>query len=197
MTQVAWAVAAVGLVAAGLLGLILAGAMREIGRLRAAPGAANPDGMARDGRTASGRTVAAGLAPGGPAPAFHASAADGRPFSSADMAGRSYVLLFAHPGCGPCERIVPEAMSMAESEDIPPLVVVSRGGPDAQPPAWQGVGHGHATLVLENGDSVSSLFDTAITPHAFVVDESGRIAAQGIASSGPILRRMAEREGGA
>jgi thiol-disulfide isomerase/thioredoxin len=187
VTLALWIVASLALAGVLALGVVLAETLRQIDRLRAE--------VSHRATSAPGG-VPSGLPAGAPAPAFRFDTAHGR-LSSTSFAGRRHVILFASPGCAPCERVVPTAARLADAGRIPDLIVVSRGEPGCQPAAWTGRRPGAVTLGTERGDAVSSLFDTAITPHAFVVGADGHIVAQGIASDPDHLLRLAGAAGDA
>lgn len=182
MSWLPWALVALLLVVAAWLLLALAGAARTIRDLRA--GDADEEI----------RHLGAGLAPGAPAPPFRATADDGRPFDSGELAGLRHLVVFADPDCAACAGLVPAVTGAAAARRLPFTVVVSRGAPDAHPPAWRSAGR--SLLVLERDDTVSDVFRVDVTPTAFVVDEGGMVVSRGpVADAAEVARLVAEAEG--
>src|SRR5712691_4759545 len=70
-----------------------------------------------------------GLTPGTPAPGFTLESVDGTGMSLADFAGRTTLLVFVQPGCGPCSDLVPTLNSLQNEGDVE-VVAISSGGPD-------------------------------------------------------------------
>jgi hypothetical protein len=175
-------VVAAGLVAVvTFLGLALAGLVRTVEGLRrrvdaleASPPVQHP---------------AAGLPVGAPAPVFHATTARGASFRSATLAGRRHVIALADPGCEACERLVPDLLAGAQAGELPTCVIVV-AGPDAGTWTVPPGAEERAILVLDPGTLVADAFGSGFTPHAFVVDEGGSVAAQGPAWDLTAVRRL-------
>ena len=112
--------------------------------------------------------------------------ASGVPFSEAQMLGSTWFLLFAHPGCAPCEDLVP-ALSDPALTSLPATVIVapdhSRGSAADWMARFPSAAAGpDVTLVFEDG-SMSSQLNVDITPYAFVIDERGEVRAHAAVSS--------------
>jgi len=74
--------------------------------------------------------------------------------------------------------IMPAVVDAASSDRLLPTVIVGRGAASATPAAW--VSHAGRVIVgVERGVEVSEAFRTEVSPHAFVIDEGGFVAAQG------------------
>ncbi len=176
-----------GAMAAALawLGLVLVGTVRQVEDLELRLAVL---GMAMPGRV--GRT---GLPVGATAPGFEAPTLDGATFSSGTWRGREHLVLFAHPGCAPCETVVPEVLRSAGRGILPPSIVVSEG--PAHPSTWDGVSgaEGRAVVVLQERSAIARRFETFITPHLFVVGPSGRVLAQGVAGTLEEARALVRR----
>ena len=180
MTLALWIVSVAALVGVVVVGFVLAGTLREVEEIRrrldTGAGVAGPP------------RVRAGLPPGARVPSFETTALDGASFRFAANGTRRLVV-FAHPGCAPCEGLVPSLVRAAESGEVPPTVVVARGRRDEIPSTWRSKKGKRFRVVLENGDDVSASFDTAITPHVFVVGDD-LVEAQGPAGSVDQVHRL-------
>ena len=167
-----WGWMAVGLLAAVVLWLAfaLAGAVRELAALRGRVVALEEE---------SGPVhLADGLPVGAVAPSWQLTERGGAAASSSSMRGKRHLVLFADADCRACDALVPEVIEAASSDRLIPAVIVGRGVASATPAAW--VSHGEGVIVgVEQGVEVSEAFRTEVSPHAFVIDEGGFVAAQG------------------
>ncbi len=174
----AWVLVLMGVltVAVGFLGLLVLALIRQVDDL---DGRMTLVSMAIPGRV--GRT---GLRVGSPEPSFHGQTLGGGSFASSEWSGREHLVLFAHPGCPPCETLFPELVRELRTGALPPTVVISEGSPEGHPDEWKEAAEGKAAIVLlQSKSSISRRFETFITPHLFVIDSEGHITAQGIAST--------------
>jgi hypothetical protein len=153
------------------LGFALMGAVRELADLRARVAAleAPPDReLVR---------LADGLPVGAPSPGWSVVAPDGRVHTSTEHRGRRHLVLFADADCAACIELLPTVVGAAADQVVPPTVVIGRG---ALPPAWTDHVDGvRVTVGTDRGGEVSRAFRTEISPHLFVIDEGGFVAAQG------------------
>ena len=144
------------------------------------------------GREGSIDPLGGGLPVGTPAPPFEATALDGSPYTGDRRSGELRLVAFAHPGCPPCEDLVPELIGGCANGTLPPAIVVSRGPAAEQPAGWR-----RATdtidLVTERGDDVARMFDSFVTPHVFVVTAGDRIGARGVATTIEDVRQLVAR----
>jgi hypothetical protein len=113
----------------------------------------------------------------------------------ADFRGEKTVVLFWNPGCGFCQRMLPDlkAWETGRTSDAPRLLVVSSGSVEAN--RAQGL---QSPLVLDSGFSVGRLYGVSGTPSAVLVDEEGRIASPpGVGAPGvwPLLGGEPARPG--
>ena len=168
--------------------LALAGAVRTLAELRRRVGALEAEALLRD--------PAPGLPVGAPAPAFGGITPDGRRFHSTRLAGRRHLVALTEPGCEACDGLVPPLLAAAARDELPPVVaVVSNGHPAAEwtPPRGSG---DRADVVLDPDGAVANAFDSGYSPHVFVVDEGGSVAAQGPAGNVADVRALvSEAEG--
>jgi hypothetical protein len=130
-----------------------------------------------------GKVKRTGLRVGSPVPEFDAETLRGERISSATLSGVEHLILFAHPGCAPCEQVVPLVLEEADRGRLPPTVVVSAGSAEDHPPAWTEPAErsDRARLVVQERSAIARRFETFITPHLFVVGADERVLAQGIA----------------
>jgi len=165
------------------LAVVVAAMLRSLTRLR------------RDverAREESADPLGGGLPVGTPAPRIEATALDGSPFAGDRRSGELRLVAFAHPGCPPCEELVPELIGGCADGTLPPAIVVSRGPAAEQPAGWR-----RATdtidLVTERGDDVARRFESFVTPHVFVVTAEDRIGARGVATTVEDVRELVAR----
>ncbi len=177
MIPALWAAVGVLLLAVVFLGLVLAGALRQLEELRRRAEGWPQDGVER---------IDEGLPVGAHAPAFQGTRLDGVGFSSADLAGREHLVILAHPGCRSCEELIDDIAARGAPL---PAIVVSDAPAEQHGLVWRSL-NGRASVVLEREGRVASAFRTEISPHAFVVDRTGRIAAQGVATTVEDLERL-------
>ena len=187
MTTVLLILVLVTLAAVLALAVVVAAMLRSLTRLRAhvdrAPAHAMSDAL--DG----------GLPVGTAVPRIEATALDGSPYGGDRWSGALRLVAFAHPGCPPCEDLVPGLIGGCEEGTLPPAIVVSRGDPSEQPAGWRRAG-ARADVVTEHADDVARRFDSFITPHVFVVTPQDRIGARGVATTVEDVRALVARATG-
>ncbi len=117
-----------------------------------------------------------GLAVGVEAPAFALRSLEGHVVTLDALLrrGRVLLLLFAHPGCGACESLMPQVGRwQREHADLATVIVISQGLTDAN----QRFGaRGISDLLLQEDDEVARAYEVPGTPVAVTVDTEGRIA---------------------
>ena len=156
-----------------LLGFLLLGALRALARLTwrfEELEATRPGRMDRDG-----------LKPGARAPDFTLPRVEGGDTSLHDFAGRQVLLTFVQPNCGPCHAVVPDLNRLAQDGEVQ-VLVVNNAEPQAARQWAEEVGAAVAVLVQERW-SVSKRYKVLATPFAFLIDESGVVAARGIVNN--------------
>jgi hypothetical protein len=165
------------------LAVVVAATLRSLTRLRAE--------VAVD-RARATDPLDGGLPVGTPAPPIEATALDGSRYTGDRWRGALRLVAFAHPGCPPCEELVPGLIGGCEDGTLPPAIVVSRGDPAEQPAGWRHA-TGRTDVVTEHGDDVARRFDSFITPHVFVVTPQDRIGARGVATTVDDVRELVAR----
>jgi hypothetical protein len=173
VTAIAVGVLAVALV---FVALVLAGVVRSMAELGRRVTALEEDATWP-------HRLAGGLSIGAPAPSLDLETVDGGRFRSVALSGRSHVIALADPGCEACEDLVPELLSAAAAERVPPVVAIA--GSSRVPDGWfPPVGAtGIAVVGLDPDGTAAEAFGSGFTPHVFIVDAGGSIAAHGPASS--------------
>jgi hypothetical protein len=174
MTIAIWIAIALLAIAVGFLALVLAGAIHTLDRLSAELAAIEASADSAE---------QLGPVTGSPVPLFSATRRDGSELSSDQLLGTTHALLFAHPGCRPCEDVVSE---IAEGQPFDaPLVLIARDLPERLPKTWDSLarfGAQRVELVEEPGEEISALFNATVTPYAVVVGPEGRVWAHGVVS---------------
>lgn len=112
------------------------------------------------------------LGPGDAAPRFTLPTTDGAEWPLAAHLGQPLALLFADPGCPPCQTLLAELGRRGTEE----LVVVSRGDLEENRRLSAALGPA-ATVVVQRHRDVARVFRTLETPAAFLIDAHGAIAA--------------------
>ena len=132
--------------------------------------------------------AAAGLAVGAPAPDFTLPDLSGRMVSLSDMRGRPALVLFWNPGCGFCQKMLPDlkAWQALSPADAPALVIVSTGSTVDN----QAMGLPGPVLLDDGGMSTGRRFGAAGTPMAVLVDAAGAIASP-LATGAPAVLALA------
>jgi peroxiredoxin/uncharacterized membrane protein YphA (DoxX/SURF4 family) len=132
-------------------------------------------------------TVPLGAVLGQRAPEVELPDLGGRTVSLADFRGRKTLVLFWNPGCGFCQRMLPDLQAWEDSRPTgaPQLLVVSTGDPEAN--RAQGI---RSPVVMDHGFGAGSAFGANGTPSAVLVDEHGNIAS-GLAVGAPQVMALA------
>lgn len=138
---------------------------------------------------ANGRagTPAPALAIGDPAPALVLPDLDGTQVDLATFKGHPTLVLFWNPGCGFCQRMLPDlkAWEQTRPPESPNLLIVSTGTVEAN--RAQGLA---STVLLDQGFSAGSRFGARGTPMGVLIDAEGRIASE-TAAGGPAVMALA------
>ena len=132
------------------------------------------------------KLVRDGLKPGTKAPDFSLPAVDGSEVSLTQYRGRSVLLVFSDPACGPCQALAPELERLHQARNGFEVLMVSRGAPDIN---RQKAEEQHLTfrVALQRHWEVSKAFGIFATPVAYLIDESGVIMSDVAVGAEPIL----------
>ncbi|MBA2520500.1 MAG: redoxin domain-containing protein [Chloroflexia bacterium] len=125
---------------------------------------------------------------GSAAPAVRLPDLDGNMIDLADHRGTRTLLLFWNPGCGFCERMLPEIKKWEQKppKGAPKLVVVSSGSAEAN--RAQGL---RSLTLLDDEFAVGSDFGSDGTPSAIMIDAQGRVAS-GLVVGAPEVMKLAK-----
>jgi thiol-disulfide isomerase/thioredoxin len=112
---------------------------------------------------------------------------EGEPAALEDFRGEETLVLFWNPGCGFCQRMLPDLKEWEENppEGAPKLLVVSAGSEEAN--REMGLA---STVVLDQQFAVGRSFGAGGTPSAVLVDAEGRIASE-VAVGAPAVLGLA------
>jgi methylamine dehydrogenase accessory protein MauD len=116
------------------------------------------------------------LARGSSAPDFTLPDLDGRPVSLSDLRvdGRPTLLVFAHPGCGPCTALLPDiARWQTEHRRRVTVALITQGG--AEPNRSHTEEHLLDLVLLQEESEVAEAYGVQGTPGAVVVDRDGLV----------------------
>jgi thiol-disulfide isomerase/thioredoxin/uncharacterized membrane protein YphA (DoxX/SURF4 family) len=125
--------------------------------------------LARNSSSASPGGASAGI--GQPAPKITLRDLDGKSITNADLAGERTALIFWNPGCGFCQRMLPDlkAWELKPPAEAPRVVVISSGA-ESDIRAM-----GLLSRVAVDGQ-LSADFGAHGTPMAVLLDADGRVA---------------------
>jgi peroxiredoxin len=109
------------------------------------------------------------------APVVELKNLDGTVVRLADFAGQPTAVLFWNPGCGFCQRMMPDLKAWEETRPphAPTLLIVSTG--DAEANRAMGL---RSPIVLDQGFAAGEAFGASGTPSARLVGADGKIASK-------------------
>jgi peroxiredoxin len=129
---------------------------------------------------ANGHRHGGGLEPGTLAPRFTLPRLDGSRLSLDDYRGRLLLLVFSDPQCGACNVIMPKLEEVHRHAPDLPIVMVSRGEPDANREKVAELGLTFP-VVLQRRWDLSRQYRKFATPAAYLIDGNGLIASKAVA----------------
>jgi peroxiredoxin len=149
--------------------------------------AAAPAQQNGNGAHARLRLVAPAI--GEPAPEFSLPDLAGRTIHLSDFRGHKTLLLFWRPGCGFCQRMLPDlkAWEARSPKGAPRLLVVSSESVESN----RAMRLRSPVLLDQAGMSVGSTFGATGTPMAILIDEEGKIASE-LAAGAPAVLALAQ-----
>jgi methylamine dehydrogenase accessory protein MauD len=165
------------LAAVAALGWLVLQMLRQQGRILLRLDAAESGAPAPV--AAPSATPESGLPVGAVAPAFTLPDVHGvlQSLERLRKPGRSLVVIFSDPGCGPCNALMPEVGRwQREYADRLPVAVISRGDPAAN--RRKAEEHGLTTLLLQDDREVAQAYDVLPTPGAVLIRPDGTIGAR-------------------
>jgi peroxiredoxin len=131
-----------------------------------------------------------GLPVGEPAPAVDVSTGDGRPVAWSPGSAAPTLLLFAAPGCDPCELVLPYAAHLTTSNgsDLDVVTIVSGRAENAT--AVQEQLELPFPCFAEAGGNASNEYRVRVTPFAFVIGDDRRIRSKGLCGTPVRLKEL-------
>jgi peroxiredoxin len=175
-----WVVAFVALwMVVILLGLVQLGILRRV-----APLVERAETTLRE----AARATLRGLRPGEAVPDFTAGAFGGGTFTESDLRGSTTIVLFLNTGCQSCEVIAADIEAGRVPDLGVPLVVVA----DEPDEAARFADGGQVQVVLQENGSLARVFESDRTPHAFVIDETGRVLVSGSPNNWDVMVSLLE-----
>jgi peroxiredoxin len=143
--------------------------------------------------SAAKRLAIGGLPRGTTTPTFMAEQVNGATFTELDLRGSSSVVLFLGSGCKACAQLVDDLEKDRAPDLGVRLVVVSGDRTEAQMLASSE----EATVLVDEQQVLARIFQSAVAPHAFMIDEHGVVLASGVPSDWEDLRHLrSTTEGG-
>jgi peroxiredoxin len=149
--------------------------------------ATSPNGLriikSGEGPQNGGAPPPAGLPVGTAAPDFELADLDGKPVTKDTLDGAPATLIFWNPGCGFCQRLLPDLRSqLAASETASDRVLLVSSGSIEENRALDLA----AAVTIDEGFSVGSQFAARGTPSAVTIDAQGKVATP-LATGGPAV----------
>jgi peroxiredoxin/uncharacterized membrane protein YphA (DoxX/SURF4 family) len=127
-----------------------------------------------------------GVPVGGKAPKVQLPNLEGKEVTLDEIRNGRTALLFWNPGCGFCQRLVPDIKGWEKErpEGAPQLVLISTGAPEANRE------HGfESTILLDQGFRTGEAFGASGTPSAILIDADGNVAS-GLSVGGPDVMNL-------
>src|SRR5437867_363015 len=129
-----------------------------------------------------------GLKPGAVAPTFRLPDIHGCSVSLEDYRGRSVLLVFTQPGCGPCDQLAPHLVRLHQDYGENGLAVLVVGRGDQEENRHKAEQHGFEfPVVVQERWKLSKAYGTFATPVAFLIEENGIIAGNAAVGTDAIL----------
>jgi len=127
-----------------------------------------------------------GVPVGGKAPKVQLPDLDGKEVNLDEIRNGRTALLFWNPGCGFCQRLIPDIKNWEKDrpQGAPQLVLISTGEPEANR------AHGfESTILLDPGFRTGEAFGASGTPSAILIDADGNVAS-GLSVGGPDVMNL-------
>lgn len=135
---------------------------------------------------AASRLNRKGLKAGEAAPDFRLPRIDGGELSLGEFRGRSVLLVFSDPHCGPCQDLAPGLQELHEERSDLAVLVISRGDIDENRTKADGLGLTYP-IVLQKKWEASLKYAMFATPIGYLIDEQGILASDVAVGVEPIL----------
>lgn len=144
-----------------------------------------------DPSLAKSRLNREGLKAGTPAPEFRLPRIDEGELSLSDLRGRSCLLVFSDPNCGPCDELAPHLEELHRERPDLQILMVSRRDADATRTKAASLGLTFPIVMQKNWE-VSLQYGMFATPIGYLIDAQGIIKSDVAVGVGPILALVAE-----
>jgi methylamine dehydrogenase accessory protein MauD len=156
--------------------MLLWGALRQVGHLHR-----RIDALRNEREGESDRP---GLEVGTPAPDFTLPRLGGGQISLHGLRGRTIVLAFIQPACGPCKELLPHLNALATrcATSGIEVVLVSHSGIEANE-ALQRTFALTPMLLIQSGREVAAEYRAHFTPFVYAIDQRGVIRAHRVANT--------------
>lgn len=164
---------------------------QESAHQSAAPAADQVPSQAQRGKRplAESRLARQGLAKGEVAPLFNLPRLGGGELRLEEYRGKSVLLVFSDPECGPCNQLAPRLEKLSRRVPDIHIIMISRGGVEAN--GEKALEHGLTfPILMQRHWEISRLYAMFATPIAYLIDEQGMIAANVAAGIEPILNLL-------
>jgi peroxiredoxin len=139
-----------------------------------------------DPSLAQSRLNREGLKAGTPAPEFRLPRIDEGELSLSELRGRSCLLVFSDPNCGPCDELAPHLEELHRERGDLQLLMVSRCDADATRAKAASLGLTFP-IVMQKKWEISLKYGMFATPIGYLIDEQGIILRDVAVGVGPIL----------
>lgn len=110
--------------------------------------------------------------------------------------GTHSLVVFAAPGCGPCEEIAPYLGALAaatEQKSFEVLVVATGRGEEVM--ALENSVRNQARCIADDGSAAMRIWEVLVTPFAVLVGPDDRVVGKGNCSNPAVLRRLLDSAG--
>ncbi len=127
-----------------------------------------------------------GLAVGTPVPELALTTLDGGTLRTATFAGTPATVIFWNPGCGFCQKLLPDLRDKLTREKVPPerVILISTGTVEDNRTLDL-----PATIVIDEDFAAGRAFSAAGTPSAVLVGPDGNVASP-LATGGPAVLEL-------
>jgi len=136
-----------------------------------------------------------GLPIGEDAVPFEGITAQGESVHWIPQPGRSYLLAFVSPDCGPCERIIPSLLQLATFNVVGVVLVVTGQRALATKLEEKFGLAATVTCLAEEENHIHEGYHVRVTPFAFMIGGDGRILAKGLCDTVDKLQALLSVDG--
>jgi peroxiredoxin/uncharacterized membrane protein YphA (DoxX/SURF4 family) len=180
-------------------GLLVANLLRQNGRLlvRLEAVEARLNGDARPDQPEALAPAEPGLPVGSPAPEFSLRGLRGETLTLDFLRAfdKPIMLLFADPGCGPCNALLPEVGGWQRDHAASfTMAMISAGTPEAN--RAKAAEHGLTHVLLQQDREVAEMYQVDGTPSAVMVRPDGTVGSS-VAAGADAIRALVARTAGA